>query len=324
MRSKIASALVGLGVFLIVAAVLVRAYAYPTLTKVPANYESVTELEANGAQVFNSDPKVLKTETTDLDITARTVADSGADAPDDVAVWVTSTTLTRADGTVFQQQRERTAFDASTGEAVDCAKCEPWVELDEDLQKPVERNGQTLKFPFGTEKKDYLVWDGTLGKATPARFEGEEKIDGLTVYKFVQTIEPQSVEVREVPGVVFGSERAAVLADMFYAMTRTYYIEPHTGSPINRVEERQQELRYEDVVVPAFTGTVQYTEEQVSKSVEDTRSKATMLAGAKLLFPLVMGLLGLLLLGLGLVMNRSAQRDRDDAADSDDKALVRV
>ena len=46
MRTKIAPIAVGLGVFLIVAAALVRFYAYPSLAEVPADYDGVTELEA--------------------------------------------------------------------------------------------------------------------------------------------------------------------------------------------------------------------------------------------------------------------------------------
>ncbi|WP_435769255.1 DUF3068 domain-containing protein [Nocardioides sp. SYSU DS0651] len=310
MRSKIASVLVGLGVFLVVGAVMVRAYAYPALAKTPANYDSVTELESIGAQVFNSDPEVLETETTDLEIQSRTVADSGADAPDGVAVWVNSTTVTRADGSVFQQQRERAPFDEVTGAAVECDSCESWSEVAAGEREAVQREGQVYKFPFGTEKKDYLQWDGTIGEATTARFEGEEQLDGLTVYKFVQTIEPQVVETREVPGKVFGSDEAAVQAEMWYGMTRTFYIEPVTGAPVNRVEDRVQELRYDGVTVPAFTGTVQYTDAQVDKLVEDAKGNAPMLAGMKLLFPLVMAVLGLALLVAGVLMTRSASRRR--------------
>ncbi|HWI42733.1 MAG TPA: DUF3068 domain-containing protein [Nocardioides sp.] len=323
MRSKIASVLVGLGVFLIVAAVLVRAYAYPTLARVPTNYDETTKLEAKGALVFNSDPKVLKTETSDLDISAHTVADSGAKAPDGKVVWVTSTTLKRPDGSVFQQQRDRVPFDAVSGKAVDCAKCDSWSEVATGVQVPVVRKGQTLKFPFDTQKKDYLVWDDATGQATTARYEGTAKVDGLTAYKFVQTIKPQIIETREVPGSVFGVEKASVLADMWYGMTRTFYIEPNTGSPVNRVEERQQELRYDGVVVPAFTGTVKYTAAQVQKSVNDTKSKGAMLGGMKVLYPLVMFLLGLAMVALGLVMNRGGRKVRNDV-DAEDKSLVGV
>lgn len=320
MRSKIAAVAIGLGVFLVVAAVLVRAYAYPTLATVPADYEGITELEASGAQVFNSDPDVLAPETTDLTVSSRTIADSGADAPDGVVVWVNSTTVTRADGTIFQQARERAPFDAVSGAAVDCDSCESWVEVAEGERVDQTREGQVFKFPFGTEKKDYKVWDGTTEQAVDARFEGEEKIDGLTVYKFVQTIEPTMVETREVPGSIFGSSEPAVEAEMWYAMTRTFWVEPHTGSPVNRVEERVQELRYDGKTVPAFTGNVHYTDAQVEELVEDAKTNASLLGGMKLLFPLLLALLGVALLAGGLFLGRSARSHRSD--DADHKRLV--
>ncbi|GAA4805668.1 DUF3068 domain-containing protein [Nocardioides caeni] len=322
MRSKLASGAVGLGVFLIVAAVLVRAYAYPSLAKVPADYEGITYLEATGAQVFNSDPEILATEVTDLSIASRTVADTGADAPDGTPVWVNSATVTRADGTVFQQSRERVAFDAGTGAAVDCDSCEPWVEVADGEQRTTDFEGQVYKFPFGTEKKTYPVWDGTTGRAVDATFEGEEQIDGLTVYKFVQRIDPEVVELRDVPGSVFGSTEPTVEAEMWYEMTRTFYIEPETGSPVNRVEDRVQELRYDGVSVSAFTGTVQYTDDQVADLVADAKSNARMLAGMQLLFPVLIGLLGAILLAAGLFLGRSSGRERQQPRNEKELAGV--
>lgn len=319
---KLAAVSVGVGVFMIVAAVLVRFYAYPTLATVPASYDGVTELESSGAQIFNSDPEVLETETWDLDISAFTIADSGVDAPDDVAVWVSSTTVTRADGSVFQQTRERAPFDGVSGAAVTCDDCGSWEEVAEDERVDVTRKGQVFKFPFATEKRSYDVWDGTVGEATEATFEGEETVEGLDVYKFVQRIEPQVVEIREVPGKVFGSTEASVDAEMWYGMTRTFYIEPQTGSPVDRVEERMQELRYDGVSVPAFTATVEYTDEQVKKSVKDTESNATLLAGMRLAFPLLLLLLGAAFLAGGLFLSRKAHRRVD--ARVEDKPLVGV
>ena len=69
MRRMISPALIGLGTFLIVAGVLIKAYAIPTLAMVPMNYDSTTYLEATGATIFNSDPEVLAPETHDLVIT---------------------------------------------------------------------------------------------------------------------------------------------------------------------------------------------------------------------------------------------------------------
>lgn len=314
MRSKIAAVAVGFGVFLIVAAVLVRAYAYPTLATVPADYKGTTMLEAKGAQVLNFE--TYQPETHDLSVTSFTIADPGADAPDGVVVWLNSATVTREDGSIFQQSRERSAFDAVSGAGVDCEECESWTEAkegDEITQVPTVREGQVYKFPFGTEKRDYPVWDGTIGEATDARFEGEEEIQGLTVYKFVQEIAPRVVESREVPGSMFGATEASVDAELWYGMTRTFWVEPQTGSPVDRSEERTQELRFDGVAVPVFNGTVAYTDQQVTDLIKGTKDQtgaqqnATMLGGAKLLYPLLMGLAGLVLLAAGLFLGRSAR-----------------
>ncbi|MBU2696523.1 hypothetical protein CCO04_15650 [Pimelobacter sp. 30-1] len=333
MRSKLAPVSIGLGVFLIVAAALVRFYAYPVLANVPPDYKGTTKLEAKGAEIFNSNPDVLKSETWDLDITSFTIADSGvklpSDAPDDTVVWVNSTSVDRVGGEQFQRTQERSPFDGKTGEAVDCTKCGSWEEvaLASDFQKTervdVTRKGLVYKFPFATEKKDYPVWDGTLEKSTPAKFEGQEEIDGLKVYKFVQTIPETMVETRSVPGKVFGSTEPNVEAEMWYQMTRTFYVEPTTGSPVNRVENRVQELRYDGVAVPAFTGTVQYTKAQVDDLVSDAKGNARLLGGMKLLFPGLLLLLGLGLTAGGVLLGRSG-KGGDNGASHRDKAMAGV
>lgn len=337
MRSKFAAVAIGLGVFMIVAAGLVRFYAYPTLATVPADYKGTTHLEATGAEVLKwdsiKDPGRAVSETHDLEIESYTIADSGADAPDGVVVWVNSTTVTQDDGTQFQRTQERAPFDGVSGAAVECDECKSWVsdtavyDGQERVETPIERQGQVFKFPFGTEKKDYDVWDGTLDEAVPATFEGTEKIDGLEVYKFVQKIEPQVVSTQELSGEKFGSTEPLVEAELWYSMTRTFYVEPETGSPVNRVEERMQELRHDGVVVPVFNGTVQYTAQQVDDLVNGTddqkgaKENSTLLGGLRLLFPLVLLVVGLALLAGGLVAGSRARAHRDDRAD-EKKTLV--
>lgn len=327
MRSKIAAVAIGLGVFMIVAAGLVRFYAYPTLATVPPDYEGTTLLEAKGAQVLNFE--TYQAETHDLEITSYTVAYEDSKAPDGVVSWVNSTTVNRSDGTIFQQTRERAPFDAVSGAASDCDGCASWTEVKEgdDLtEKPTAREGQVYKFPFDTQKKDYGVWDGTIGESVPATFEGTEEVDGLEVYKFVQTIEPTLIETREVPGSMFGSTESGVQAEMWYAMTRTFYVEPNTGSPVDRVEERVQELRYDGQAVPLFTGTVQYTDQQVSDLVNGTedqkgaKENGMLLGGLHFLFPLLLVLVGLALLAGGLFVGGKDRARRH--ADADEKKTL--
>lgn len=318
MRRTLGTILLGLGVFLVVAAGLIRFYAYPALARVPVNYDEVTHLEASGAQVFNTDPDVLAPQTTDLSIAARTVANSRAKAPDGVATWITSTTITRADGSIFQQSRDSSPFDAVTGAAVDCSSCGSWVEEAKGQQTDVTRTGQILKFPFDTQKHDYAVWDDTTGKAYVAKYMGETSIRGVTTYRFVQTVPGQVVDQQEVPGSVFGVKKPSVQADMWYAMTRTFYIEPATGSPVDRVEDRTQELRYAGTSVPAFVGTVRYTDAQVADEVSSLKTKAFFLTGARTWMPLLLLLLGLGLGALGFVMGRDVRAHDENDLDAQD------
>lgn len=320
MRRLIGPILVGAGVFLLVAAALVRFYAYPAVAKVPSGYSSTTLLEATGAEIFNSDPEVLAAETQDLLITSETREDADADTPDDVVVWVNVTTTDKASGGNFQKSTERAAFDPVSGAGVDCDSCDTWVaEADGDAvsEVPTTFEGQVYKFPFDTQKETYDVWDGELGEATPATYEGEETMQGITVYKFVQEIEPTVVETREVPGSVFGSDEASVTADMSYAMTRTFFVEPATGAPVHRIDDRVQELVYDGIRVPAFVGNVHYTDAQVDENIDKVKTKATLLSGTRMAFPLIFGLLGALVLGLGLVLNRRHAHDTADATPSD-------
>ncbi|HWU23983.1 MAG TPA: DUF3068 domain-containing protein [Nocardioides sp.] len=326
MRRTIGTTLVGLGVFLVVAAGLVRFYAYPTLATVPSTYDQITELESTGAQVFNTDPDVLAPQTTDLTIKAHTVADNTAATPKGVSVWNNSTTIWRdSDGSVFQQSQERIPFDSVSGVGVACGTCGSWIESTAGHEDAVVFTGQTYKFPFNTGKHDYQNWDDTLRAPTTASFAGETSVKGLKVYKFVQTIEPQVIAHEQVPGSVFGSKAPSVNAAMTYAMVRTLYIEPATGTPVQRVEVRTQELVYGGITVPAFDGTVQYTDSQVQKEVDTLSGKAMWLAGARTWIPLVGLLLGLALLGLGLVLTRPTSTTQGAGQDhGSDRPLVGV
>jgi hypothetical protein len=328
MRRIASSGLIGLGAFLIVAAALMKFYAYPALAKVPVNYESTTMLEAKDAEIF--DAATLAPLTADLTVESYTLADSSVDAPDGVAVWVNRSSITRDDVTgatcegdekpgCFQQTSERGAFDEVTGAAVECDVCNSSIDVSDSAtgdvtSEPVERSGQWLKFPFDTQKKDYEQWDANIGKATPAVYSGTEEIDGLEVYKFVQTIPETRLDgTRELPGKVFGLTDPSVEASTFYAMTRTLYIDPATGAPINRVENRTQEFEYNGTRVTAFTGTVQYTPEQIKDSVDTAKGKGLVLNGMQMLFPLLALLLGVLAVVGGVLLGRG---DRGDGSDT--------
>lgn len=305
MRRHLAPVLIGLGVFLVVAALLLRFYAYPKLAVAPIDQDSVTELTAENAVLFDSDPAVLDTFQTDLTVLSRTVGDVEASeqAPDGVRCWVNTTSIRSDDDVVRSRSVERAGFDAVTGARAE--GCEEWESTEEGVETPVTREGQIYKFPFDTEKQDYLFWDGDIRAATPAVFQDEEQLEGLTVYTFVQDIPETVVATREVPASILKPTPdvdGAVVADVVYENTRTFYVEPVTGAVINRIDDQVTRLVYDSSSVTVTDATLRYTDEQVEQGVSEFSTKATLLSGIKGTWSLIMGLLGLLALGVGARM----------------------
>jgi hypothetical protein len=319
MRRFAAPVLFGLGAFLLVAAALLKFYAYPQLAVAPIDQDSVTYLSAEDATVF--DTSSLKEITVDLEVASTTRGDVAAseEAGDDVRVWVGTTTVTSDDGVVRSQSIERAAHDARTGEAVNC--CGGFISSTEGEREEPQRSGLVYKFPFGTEKKDYDFWDSTLGDTAPATYVEEDDVQGLDVYVFEMSIPATIVGTREVPGSVVGEDAATVDADVVYSNTKTFWVEPTTGAIIDRQEHTTTTLAVDGVdKVTATDAELSYTDAQVDKMVDDVSAKASMLGLLHTLIPLLALVLGLLALAAGFLLARRAESA--PPADDRDRVLV--
>jgi hypothetical protein len=321
MRRFLGPVLIGLGAFLLVAAVLLKFYAYPQVAVAPIDQNSTTYLEATNATVF--DTATLEEITTDLSVVSTTRGDVKASeaAGDGVLVWTGTSTVTSSDGVVRSQSAERAAHDEHTGEAVNC--CDNFTETTDGEREPVKRAGLVYKFPFGTEKKDYDFWDGTLGDTVKATYEGEEKIQGLTVYVFKTETPATVVGTREVPGSLVGEDADVVDADTVYANTRTLKVEPTTGAVIDRLEEQKQTLAVNGQdVVTTTEADISYTDAQVDELVDEIKGKAGLLGMLEFTLPLLALVLGLLALVAGLLITRRSEPAAP--ADHRDDKLVGV
>ena len=315
MRRFLGPVLVGLGAFLLIAAVLMKFYAYPRLAVAPIDRDSVTRLEATDATLF--DTSLLSEIQTDLSVATTTRGDVAAseEAGDDIRVY-TGTTTVSANGIVRSQSTERAAFDAVTGEAVNC--CGSFAETTEGERVEVTREGQIYKFPFGTEKQDYDLWDASLRATVPAEYQREAQVQGLDVYVFTTTTPPTVVSTREVPGSVLGEEAAAVEADVVYANSRTLFVEPVTGAIVDRQEEQKSTLAVDgEDRVTTTEASLRYTAAQVTESVDDVGSQASQLKLLGGTLPLLALVLGLLSLAAGLFLFRRSQNDYSDPAHRD-------
>ena len=303
MRRILVPLLVGVGCFLIVAALMVRFYAYPKLAVAPVNQNSVTKLQAEGATFFNT--STLTEEQTDLSVENQTLGDVEAteEAGDDVRVWYGSTSIRAEDGTIISRSQERIAFDATSGAAVNC--CDAYSETTEGDRQAANREGQLVKFPFNTQKQTYTWWDGTLGETVDMKFVEEDEVDGLKAYVFESSVPRTQVGEREVPGSVMGEDDDSVVAETMYTNDKTLWVEPETGAVIDRNEHTVTALAFDgEDRVTATDANLEYTDDTVAANVEDLSDKGSQLGLARTTAPLVAGVLGLVLLGVGVLLGR--------------------
>lgn len=322
MGKKSGLACLGIGMLFVVGAAFSAWYAYPRLAVAPLDRDTTDDPAiAVGSDATYLDrhaepPDVMS--GGDLESVRRVVgqvdesAAASEELDEDVVVYETLSYTdvpgydADTDGDPLSGTLDRVAFDRHTGEALDYSG--NYTEVTGE-QAEIEFEGVYLKFPFDTQQQDYDFWDTTLQRATPAVFEGEEEIDGLNVYKFVQTIEATDVDVQttgaehtEVPGYLVGepADSPAVEADRMYANVRTLWIEPETGAIIQAQEEQHSTLVVDGVEKAVITDvTLAYTDETVTFNVGEWEDEATQLKLVRVWLPLYGGIVGGVLLLVG-------------------------
>lgn len=288
-------------------------YLYDRLARVPLDQDS--ETSSYGPDATFSYPRSGQLVTgSDLESHRTTLAqvEASREASEqldrDVAVWLTQTrtdvpeyfsgdlSITDPeDQAPLSATRDLVAFDRHTGEVVDCCGAytlsgEPGADkIVMDGSEDTTFDGLYFKFPFDTQQRDYDFWDGTVQQALPAAYEGTEEIDGLEVFRFVQTIGPTPV-----PGVE-GRE---------YSSTRTLWVEPETGVIIDAQEEQlaTQQQRGEEEPRTVTDVTIGYDDETVQANVDDYRSTARLLGIVRTQGAAIGVVAGALLLLVGIAL----------------------
>ncbi|GII75324.1 hypothetical protein Sru01_03060 [Sphaerisporangium rufum] len=289
--------LLGAGAFLVALAGLVRFQVADRLIAAPVDQYSITKLSAQDARYFSKQD--LKVMNGDLDITVTTRGDVAGSKADDV-VWdqFTSVTDVTNDRPRFDMSEFRSAFNKYTGTAVNC--CGASID-----KEPVSLAGQIYLFPFGAEKKTYQVFNSSAGKAFDASFDGEDTIDGLAVYRYVQQVPPTKTQTLTAPASAMGmDETGDVQVERWYDGTSTYWVEPVSGIPVKQEHRRHEVLKTADGVErkPALIATAVYTPETVAdlvKQADDTRRQIGLV---QTVIPVVLLVVGLLAMIVGIVL----------------------
>jgi hypothetical protein len=286
--------LLGVGTFLIALAPLIRFQVADKLIAAPADQYGITKLTADGAQYFNAGE--LKVLTGTLDITVTTRGDV-AESTGDKVVWdqFTSVSDVTNDKPEISMTEFRSAFNKYTGVAVNC--CGASID-----KEPVKLEGQVYLFPFGAEKKTYKVFNSSAGAAFDAKFEAEDTVNGLPVYRYVQNVPPTKTQTLTAPASVMGIDEAGdVQVDRWYDGTTTYWVDPVSGTPVKQEQRRHEVLKTQDGVErqPALIATAKFTPQTTADLVKTATDAKNQIGLIKTTVPLVSLVAGVLVLLAG-------------------------
>jgi hypothetical protein len=315
--------LLGLGAFMLAGALSVRLFLEPALVKLPL--DQTASPTAQGTDVdFFSIGEQEQLEGLEATVRQQVQGDPTSDAAgDDVAVWNFGSTITSEDGTLLNAGTYRVCIDRREAVAVDCAV--DHVDYDDD----VAVEGLTLTFPFGTEQKDYDVFNTTTRQAWPATFEGVEELEGLEVYRFQVSIPETVVRELDVPASFAGADdEGTVTAEVVYSNERTIWVEPTSGVIVTSKESPNTVLRGPEGTMGAtilagdFAGSEQTISDGVARA-EDIRGRISM---DTTVLPLILAGIGLALVLLGALLLARRSRGgahRDDAV-TDTREVAQV
>ena len=313
------------GAFALLLGVLAKPVIYENLAKVELDQQTVSVSRGEGMSALRvSADGIEKLENVTL-LSTRSVVGVPGLATDNNAFWQTTVESRVEDGPVLSYSDEGVSFDRTTALSTNC--CGDYVAVgdaskpdDVAVREPIQHDGLFFKFPFNTQQQDYPYWDGSVGEAVTAVFSGEEKIEGVTAYKFVMEIGPAEVaQSAGLPGTLFGSAEP-VDAARVYENTRTLWIEPNTGVILRGLED--QNVRFEPAdaslpSVPITVGSIGYTDETVKANADEYGSKGALLGFIHGPLTLVGVITGLLLLALGAFLTFGGTGRRDEAYEAD-------
>lgn len=315
-----------LGVVLLALAALSKFYLHDRLAVAPLDQDSTSVATtpagsdaeyvdaAAGLALVKGPLKNVKVVLGDVDAGKRASKDLGKD----IAVWHIKDSTDKptfdfsSSETALSATEDTVAFDRHTGLAVS------WKGTKSSFAgktvKPGDFEGLYFKFPFGSDKKTYPFWDGTLRKATPATYVGEGKVQGMKVYTYRQTIAPVSIGTIDLPGALVGSAKATVPADQIYSSISDYSVDPVTGVILDGQTAQDSYLELNGQRVLTTTkATIAYTDADVTQNVKDFKTRSTLLAALDTTIPLAGLVIGVLLIGAGLLTRRSRRMaDKDE------------
>jgi hypothetical protein len=318
MRRVLGLVLTGLGAFFLVLALLMRFYLPGQVIKFPLNEYLVITVSGHDVSYFSA--KELKV-ITGVNARATTTVEGDVTAgSSSTAVWNSFTAVQDiTNGAPIEYVAQRSAFNRRTGEIVDC--CGAYVSMSNVPTVKGHQSGLAFAWPLGTQKQNYDVFDTTLAKPEPFRYEGTANIDGLTAYKFTEQVTNQQFASQTLPGSLAGYPGVPSVTLPEYATeTNTFWIDPVTGQPVDVVENHT--LSLENITgatkVILYKGVLSDTPANVQSNVNTANAAHFKIDFIEDIGPLAGLILGVVLLVVGIALTIGRRDTEEFAYESDE------
>ncbi len=302
MRRVLGLVLTGLGAFFLVLALLLRFYLPGQVIKFPLNEYLVTTLTGKNVSYFS--PAQLKEETGVSAKATNTIEGDVTAGSSSTAVWNSFTAVEDlTNNAPIEYATQRSAFNRRSGQIVDC--CGAYVSISDVPTVKGHQSGLAFAWPIGTQKQTYDVFDPTLARPEPFRYDGTATVDGMTAYKFVEQVTNQQFASQSLPGTLVGfPDLPSVTLPEYITETITYWVDPVTGSPLNTTQN--ETLALEDITgatkLVLYKGSLTATPQSVSSAVSTANGAHNKINFVQDIGPLIGLLLGVVLLAVGITL----------------------
>ncbi|RAV18201.1 DUF3068 domain-containing protein [Mycolicibacterium sp. GF69] len=339
-----ACGILGLGAALLIAALLLSTYTHSKIAKIPLDLDATLISDGTG-EAF--DPASLNGErfVVDRDVPMVQQEQISVESPSnaDVVTLQVGSSLRRTDKqqdaglllalvdtvTVNRGTAEAVSSESNPGGAVQKPRAMDDDKPPTNIALPHE--GLAYRFPFGTEKKTYSVFDPIAQKAFDANYDGEEDVNGMTTFRFSQNVgydadgklvEPvkyaslyeddadSEVTARAAMWGVPGEPDEPITMSRFYAAQRTFWVDPVSGTVVKK-DEHGFHYYAREALKPEVTFVdykVSFDEETVESQVASASDERDRVALWGRILPITFTAMGLVLLVGGALLGSFSLR----------------
>jgi hypothetical protein len=354
---------IGLGAALLIAALLLSTYTSSRITKIPLSIDATLVSEGSGTAldaVSLSSDHVVVNQNVPLVAQQQLSVESPANA--EVVTLQVGSSVRRSDKqkdtglllaivdtvTLNRKTAQAVSDDSHPGGAVQ----KPRGVNDESppTAMPLRHEGLSYRFPFHTERKTYPYFDPIAQKPFDANYEGEEDVNGLTTYRFTQTVginsegklvapvryvslygadEDGKITTSAQMWGVPGEPDEQITMTRYYTAKRTFWVDPVSGTIVKETDQANHYYA-RDALKPEVTLAdykVTSTPETVESQVNSARDERDRLALWSRVLPITFTAVGLIALIGGAVLASFSLRTEsaltDPSLDRDDTDFLR-